>query len=175
MDTPLHSRDKETVQTVCFWKWTGSEGSEYSEIGRQGDGHGFSRCTRNHLHLLLGKSTNDNWNVLCVAIAPVKRKIQEKTSSFDKEEDPLPSRQCTGVHLHSSDGQNYVIKIRIITTSTILTGFGPQWLPQSNEEVIAQTDAYFEDLPKSYFLDGLKKLEKRLEKCIELKGDYVEK
>ena len=45
----------------------------------------------------------------------------------------------------------------------------------SNKEGIAQTDAYFEDLPKSHFLDGLKKLEKRLEKCIELKGDYVEK
>ena len=44
----------------------------------------------------------------------------------------------------------------------------------SNQEVIAQTDAYFEDLPKSYFLDCLKKLQKRLEKCIELKGDYVE-
>ena len=45
---------------------------------------------------------------------------------------------------------------------------------QSNEEVIAQIDGYFEDLPKSYFLNGLKKLEKRLEKCTELKGDYVE-
>ena len=33
----------------------------------------------------------------------------------------------------------------------------------SHREVIAQTDAYFEDLPKSYFLDGFKKLEKRLE------------
>ena len=30
------------------------------------------------------------------------------------------------------------------------------------------------DFPKSYFLDGLKKLGKRLEKCIELEGDYVE-
>ena len=37
------------------------------------------------------------------------------------------------------------------------------------------TDAYFKDLSKSYFLDGLKKLDKRLEKYIELKGDYVEK
>ena len=45
----------------------------------------------------------------------------------------------------------------------------------TSNEVIAQIDAHFEDLPKSYFLDGLKKLEKRLEKCIELKGDYVEK
>ena len=45
----------------------------------------------------------------------------------------------------------------------------------SNEKVITQTDAYFKDLPKSYFLEGFKKLEKRLEKCIELKEDYVEK
>ena len=45
----------------------------------------------------------------------------------------------------------------------------------TSNEVIAQTDAYFEDLPKSYFLGSLKKLEKRLEKCVELKGDYVEK
>ena len=44
-----------------------------------------------------------------------------------------------------------------------------------SNEVIIQTDAYFGDLPKSYFLDGLKKLEKRFEKCLELKGDYVEK
>ena len=89
----------------------------------------------------------------------------------------------------SFDDQNYGIKIRIITTSTVFTGFGPQWhffisklekmsrrtTVKSNKEVIAQADAYFEDLPKSYFLDGLKKLEKRLEKCIELKGNYVEK
>ena len=43
----------------------------------------------------------------------------------------------------------------------------------TSNEVIAQTDAYFEDLPKSYVSDGLKKLEKRLEKCIELKEDCV--
>jgi len=45
----------------------------------------------------------------------------------------------------------------------------------SNEEVIDQTKAYFEEFDKSYFLDGLKKLEHRWTKCIELKGDYVEK
>ncbi|EGI60951.1 Histone-lysine N-methyltransferase SETMAR, partial [Acromyrmex echinatior] len=46
---------------------------------------------------------------------------------------------------------------------------------QSNEEVIAATEVYFADLEKTYFLDGLKKLEHRWVKCIELKGDYVEK
>ncbi|EFN81558.1 hypothetical protein EAI_05840, partial [Harpegnathos saltator] len=43
-----------------------------------------------------------------------------------------------------------------------------------NEEVIAATEAYFADLEKTYFSDGLKKLEHRWVKCIELKGDYVE-
>jgi len=45
----------------------------------------------------------------------------------------------------------------------------------SNEEVVAATEAYFADLEKTYFSDGLKKLEHRWVKCIELKGDYVEK
>jgi [histone H3]-lysine36 N-dimethyltransferase SETMAR len=45
----------------------------------------------------------------------------------------------------------------------------------SNEEVIDRTNAYFEDLPKIYFSDGLKKIEKRLTRCIELQGDYLEK
>jgi len=46
---------------------------------------------------------------------------------------------------------------------------------ESNEEVIATTGAYFTDLEKTYFSDGLKKLEHRWAECIELKGDYVEK
>ena len=45
----------------------------------------------------------------------------------------------------------------------------------SNEEVIDQTKAYFEEFDKSYFLDGLKKLEHRWTKCIKLRGDSVEK
>lgn len=45
----------------------------------------------------------------------------------------------------------------------------------SNEEVIAETNAYFEEFDKSYYLEGLKKLENRWTRCVELKGDYVEK
>jgi len=45
----------------------------------------------------------------------------------------------------------------------------------SNEEDVAATEAYFADLEKTYFSDGLKKLEHRWVKCIELKGDYVVK
>ncbi|QQP52895.1 Putative mariner transposase [Caligus rogercresseyi] len=45
----------------------------------------------------------------------------------------------------------------------------------SNNEIVSQTNTYFEDLEKSYFLEGIKFLEKRWTKCIALKGDYVEK
>lgn len=44
----------------------------------------------------------------------------------------------------------------------------------SNKEVIAAIIGYFED-HESHFRDGIQLLEKRLTKCIELKGDYVEK
>lgn len=45
----------------------------------------------------------------------------------------------------------------------------------TNEEVIDTVNGYFADLEKSYFLDGMKKLENRWTKCVALKGDYVEK
>ena len=46
---------------------------------------------------------------------------------------------------------------------------------ESNDKVIAATEAYFADLQKTCFSDGLKKLGHHWVKCIELKGDYVEK
>jgi len=45
----------------------------------------------------------------------------------------------------------------------------------SNEEVIAETEAYFKEFDQSYFLNDIKMLEFRWAKCIELKGNYVEK
>jgi len=43
----------------------------------------------------------------------------------------------------------------------------------SNEKVIVTTEPYVADLQKTYFSDGLKKLEHRWVKYIELKRDYV--
>ena len=45
----------------------------------------------------------------------------------------------------------------------------------SNEVIIAATNEYFEGFDKNYFLEGIKKLEYRYNKCIQLKGDSVEK
>jgi len=43
----------------------------------------------------------------------------------------------------------------------------------SNEEVIAETEAYFESLDVSYYRKGIEMLENRYTKCIALEG-YVE-
>jgi hypothetical protein len=45
----------------------------------------------------------------------------------------------------------------------------------SNQEVIAAVVRYFADLTKNHYRDGIMSLEYRWNKCISLKGDYVEK
>lgn len=45
----------------------------------------------------------------------------------------------------------------------------------SNSEVIDETNAYFAGFQQSYYTEGIKKLESRWTRCIELKGEYVEK
>jgi len=45
----------------------------------------------------------------------------------------------------------------------------------SHEEFIAETEAYFAEFDKLYFLNDIKMLEYRWTKCIELKEDYIEK
>ena len=44
----------------------------------------------------------------------------------------------------------------------------------SNEEVIAETEAYFEGLDVSYYRKGIEMLENRYTKYIALEGNYVE-
>jgi len=45
----------------------------------------------------------------------------------------------------------------------------------SNQEAIAAVERYFADLTKNHYRDGIMALEHRWNKCISLKGDYVEK
>ena len=45
----------------------------------------------------------------------------------------------------------------------------------SNEKLIAKTEVYFGDLPIECFSGGIKKLENRLTRHIDLKEEYVEK
>ena len=44
----------------------------------------------------------------------------------------------------------------------------------SNEEVISETEVYFEAKDKLFYKKGIKFLEKKWNKCIILGGDYVD-
>jgi len=44
-----------------------------------------------------------------------------------------------------------------------------------NQEAIATVKGNFADLTKNHYRDGIMALEHRWNKCISLKGDYVEK
>lgn len=46
---------------------------------------------------------------------------------------------------------------------------------RSDEEVKVAVNGYFESLEENHFREGIEKLEHRWTKCINLKGDYVEK
>ena len=43
-----------------------------------------------------------------------------------------------------------------------------------NEEVIAETEAYFEAKDKSFYKHSIEKLEKIWNDCIALEGDYID-
>ena len=116
----MQSGRRNTTETNDKLIYSKDEGTVKTEV--------FLGCTRNSLHQLLGKRTNEHWSVLCVVIAPVEQRNQAKMSLHEKEKDPLPSRQRTGAHLRSFDGQNYGNKIRIIRISNVFTEFKPQWL-----------------------------------------------
>jgi len=45
----------------------------------------------------------------------------------------------------------------------------------SNQDAIAAAKGYFADFMKNHYRDGIMVLEHRWNKCISLKGDYVEK
>jgi len=45
----------------------------------------------------------------------------------------------------------------------------------SNQEANAAVKEYFADLTKNHYKDGIMALEHRWNKCISLKGNYVEK
>lgn len=45
----------------------------------------------------------------------------------------------------------------------------------NDEEVKSAISAYFEDKDNTFFFDGINKLIERSEKCIRVKGEYIEK
>ena len=116
------------------------------------------------------------WDSHCIIL------IWRKKSAF-------PPRQCTSSHECHCNGQIFNLRYEMLPhplyypdlalSDYFLFSNMKTWLGDrrfsSNEEIIVATNEYFERLDENYFLEGIKKLEYRYNKCIQLKGDYAKK
>jgi len=104
--------------------------------------------------------------------------IKKKRPHFGEKESVVSSRQCTSSHIRYRDGQNQWVKVRIVPSDYFLFPNLKKWLSGkrfANNEEVESADGYFEDLDSSYYKQGVEAIEHCCEKCIELKGNYVEK
>ena len=90
--------------------------------------------------------------------------------------------------VNENKGKIKQVALWIATATPVLARFSPSdyWLFAdlkkmlqgkkfgSNQEVIAETEAYFEAKDRSFYKHGIEKLEKRWNDCITLKVDYVD-
>ena len=87
-----------------------------------------------------------------------------------------------------NDGKSTWITLWIGSAPTLFSRSGSEWLLAdaelkrmlqgkrfgSSEEVISETEAYFEAKDKSFYKKGIELLVKRWNQCITLEGDYVD-
>ena len=190
-ETWIHWYTLETKQQskLDFSRRICSEEGKDGPIGRKGDGHRFLGFTRCDLHRLPGEGQNDHRILLCRIIGPVWRRIAEKRPHSSKKKVLFHHDNAPAHTSAVATAKLFELGYELLPHQPYSPDLAPcdffllQNLKkslagqkfESNDEVIAATEAYFADLQKTYFSDGLKKLEHHWVKCIELKGDYVEK
>jgi len=165
MDPLFHTRDKGTIKTMDFIEWTSSEEGEDRKVGRKS--HSFLGCMRYNSYRLPSVKANDQWRLLRGLIGPFQQHFKEKTSLFGEEESALQDN--ARVHTRHR-WQIQWIPLRIVSPSSIFIRFNSlrlnyflfpnlkKWFGEkrftTREQLIAETEAYFKGLDKSYYSDG---------------------
>jgi len=189
MDPLVHTRDQGTVETVDFTGWTCSEEGEDCPIGRKGDGRRFFLDSQRVIYidyLEKGKTvTGLYYAELLGRFAAELQKIRphlakKKCSSI------MTTHRLTLPPSPRPNWSNWATNCypihHILQIWPRVTSFCFQtWKVTRWTEICVKWGcrrrhrALFSDLETTYFSDVFKKLEHRWVKCIELKGDYVEK
>ena len=111
-----------------------------------------------------------------------------ETATNEEEKSALAPRQCAVSQVARYHNEIEWIDLRIASAPIIFTGSGPQRLlsvcrPQkmlqgkrfySYEEVITETNTYFEAKDKSHYYKGIEMLEKSWTDIFGFEGDYVD-
>lgn len=154
------------VMATVFWDSRGVVLIDYLEKGRTITGEYYAS--------LLDK-LND-------AIQAKRPHLAKKKVLFHQDNAPAHTSRVVAAKLHD-------LRFEVVPHAPYSPDLAPsdyflfpnlkKWLGgrrfSSNDEVKAETTAYFAELDSSHYADGIKKLESRWSKCAELRGDYVEK
>jgi hypothetical protein len=162
---------------VDWTRLTESKAWKDATVSWQGYGISILECAWYYIHRIPQKGPDHQQRVLHSVNGALKRWNQERTAWFEEEKSVVSSRQFTGSEINKNEGKIH----RILQ-------IWPQWFFlfadlkkmlagnkfSTNEEVIAETVAYFEGLSKSYYKNGIEKLYDRYNRCITLEGNYIE-
>jgi len=182
MDPLLHTRDERTVKTMDFTKPAPKKAKTVKSAGKVMATVFWDARDIIHIDYLLSSKRS-----MTITMQPywiIQHHFKEKTCSHLAKKKMLFSlkQTCTGSHV--PDGQiQWIPNCFPIQHSPDLAPCncfqtwrnGSEERESLPENSSSPKEGYFERLDKSYYSDGLKKLENRWLKCIELKGDYVEK
>ena len=113
-------------------------------------------------YLQKGKTINSEY--YCNFLDQLNEKLRKKRQTYN-----FSSRQCTYSQRCFNNYKIQKIKVQIAEHPS----YSPDLAPQ-NEEAITPVDGYFAELPKSHYRDGIKLFGYHWNKCIEVKGDYIE-
>jgi len=170
------------------WLFSAKE-DKFGSITRKGHGIGVLGCWRHFVYYYLEKGktiTGEYYSNLLTRLD--KKNLWEKTQ-FAKEKNHLASGQCTRPQKCFGNGKIKGSALWIVGTSTQSPHLAPSdfyLFPKLklflagqrfslNQEATAAVEGYFADLIKNHHRDEIMALEHRWNKCISLKGDYVEK
>ncbi|XP_011066409.1 PREDICTED: histone-lysine N-methyltransferase SETMAR-like [Acromyrmex echinatior] len=135
----------------------------------------------------MDETRNNYRRILCSVIGQTERRNKEKTAPAKKKvlyyHDNAPSHTSLKAMIKLDQ-----LRFELVAHPSYSPDLAPsnyylfpnlkRWLQgkrfTSNEEVIAETEAYFEGLDVSYYRKGIEMLENRYTKCIALEGNYVE-
>ena len=168
-----YTPDKGTVKTVGFWRRTGSEEGKHGEIGRKNDGQAFWDAHEIIYTDCLEKGKTITGAYYASLLHQLSAEIEKNVLIWESSRSSSikTMHECTPAQFRWAKIMELKFESLQQTRKHGLADNSSRWTRWSSPK----QNVYFEDLPKSYFLEGSKELEKRLEKCIKLKGDCVEK
>ena len=182
MDPPLHSRVKLAVSWEDSSKWKPSKATKNANISRQGFGLHILECARYFVHRLPWEKKNHQQQILYSIIGAFEwrncQKRRRKKVLFHQDNALCHKLNTTMAKLH-------VLHFEFLLYQPYSPDLAPSnyWLFAdlkrmlqgkrfgSSEEVISETEAYFEAKEKSFNKKGIKLLEKQWNQCITLEGD----